>query len=139
MRTRSYFFNLRTTEGFTIGSSRKIDDTQINPKCLRAIVGRWFWHIKGHCKEKHTVAIEQIGLPLDVVQAGLLIATHAERDEDTPMHRQQRNGIHAFEAHHPLIKGDCSLRAKRGFDALVAFVDLSDLANSANSHLSGQA
>lgn len=138
MMPRAIGFNEVSAERLTGTVRGQIDDAEVYPQCLKGVVGRRFWHIQRDRKGERPVAIEQIGLPFDAVESRRLIATNTERNENAPMNRQQRNGIQAFEAHNPLVKGDCPICAKGGFDALVAFIGLSDLANGTDRHLSRQ-
>ena len=131
-------FNEVSAERLTGAIGGQIDDTEVYSQRIRGIVGRRFWHVQRDRKVKRSVAIQQIGLPFDVVESRLLIAANTERNKNTPMNRQQRDGMQAFEAHYPLVKGDRPFCTKRGFDALVALIDLSDFADGTDSHLSGQ-
>ena len=131
------FLNLLTTERFTLAISGKIDDAQVYPKrpafgCVR----HWLRRINGYSQVEGSLAIDQIGLPLDTIQAGLLVPSYLKGNQDTPLQRQERDGEQSLEGHDPLIVDNCSFWFEGGLDALVSFVDLCRLAYRPNSQLS---
>src|SRR5271169_5610704 len=61
----SILFNSLPAEGFAFGIRSQIDDTKIDTQCSPF----WFngirnWHVKGYCKGKCSLAVEQICLTL---------------------------------------------------------------------------
>src|SRR5271167_1071628 len=139
MMTLTNFLHLLTTEGFAFAIGGKVDDTQVNPKrpTFRH-VGCRFRDIKGHSQVEGSLAVNQIGLPFDTIQTGLLIASYLEGNQHASRERQERDGEQTLKGHDPLIVNDSSLWLEGRLDALVSFVDLSDLADSTNSQLSGK-
>jgi hypothetical protein len=89
-----------TAKGFPLRVSSQVDDAKVNTQ------GSTFWlrrrvrrNIKRYRKKESPMAIEQIRLPFDAIQTGLLIASHTERDQHTALQCQQGNLIQAFEGH----------------------------------------
>src|SRR6266567_8930008 len=84
------------------------------------------------------MAIDEIGLSFDGVQASSLISTNLERNEDTPVQRQERDGKQALQAHDSLVIDNRPLWLKGGLDALITLIGFTGFADGANSQLRGK-
>jgi hypothetical protein len=81
-------------------------------------------------------AVDQIGLPLDAVEAlPLVLTVNHGNDHALIRERPQTNLIDAFEAHDALIVGDRTRRLKDRAFLLVARKAFNCFANRANRHL----
>src|SRR6266566_3319846 len=136
VQTLTSLLNLSTTECLTSAIGGYVDNAQVNTQRISRFIRRWGGNIEGHSQIPCSIAIEQIGLPLDGIQTGLLIWPNPERYQDTALDSQKRDGQQAFEGHHALIIDDGTFWLKCGLDALVALIGFTRLANRTNSQLS---
>src|SRR5205823_10946582 len=67
MRALARLLNLSATESFTRAISGQIDNTQINAHRSLGDIRGWFGNVKGDCQVPCPMAIEQVGLPFDLV------------------------------------------------------------------------
>ena len=134
----SCLLDLRTTERFTIRSRGYVHDAQVNTEDLSWLIRRWGWYIKGHSQIPCSIAIEQISLPFDTVESGLLIPSHAEWNENAPLQGQERDIRQSLKGHDSFIVGHCPFMAEGGLDALVTLVTVNHFGDSTNGQLRRQ-
>jgi len=143
MMPLSVLFNGLPTERLAGTVGCQLDTTEVlfagkgskNTEDIRGHFGFRGRNVKGHSQIENTLAIKQIGLPLDLVKPGLLIATDTERKQYTAREGQQRNSGQSLEGHHPLIIDNGTLRLKGRLNALITLVRIGCFADSANSQL----
>src|SRR6266487_650559 len=131
----SIVFNGLSAKRLTCAIGGKVDNAQVNAEGIRRLLWRWCGNIQRHGKGESPTTIEQIGLSFDLINAGLLIATHTERDQDTTLQGQEGDFTESLKGHQALIIGDSTLAAEGRFDALITLVDLCGFADRTNSHL----
>ncbi len=83
VQTLTSLLNLSTTECLTSAIGGYVDNAQVNTQRISRFIRRWGGNIEGHSQIPCSIAIEQIGLPLDGIQTGLLIWPNPERYQDT--------------------------------------------------------
>src|SRR2546430_3345971 len=138
MMPLTVLFNGFTTESFPFAVCSQVDDTKINTEGIRRLIGSRGRDIEGDSQVECPVAIEQISLPFDGIQTGLLIASHTEGNEDATRERQERNGSQSLEGHDSLIIDDSPFRLKAGLNALISLIHIGCFADGPNSQLSRQ-
>ena len=128
-------FYLLTRESVAVTISGEIHDAQIHTQ-------RSFWllcwrgrHIEGYRQKEDATLIHQVGLPLDGLKAGLLIAANAERNQHTPSERHQRDLRQALKGHDALIIDNRAFRTKRRLDVLITLVGFAHFGDGADSQL----
>ena len=138
MMALAVLFDRLTTENFTGAIGRKVDNTQVNTQDIRGSNGFRRGNVKGDGKVEDTLAIEQIGLPLDAGKARLLIPTDTKRNQHAARKRQQGDGRQSLEGHDPFIIDDCPFWLEGRFAALITFVGFTGFADAPDSQLSSQ-
>src|SRR5205807_3123209 len=138
MMPLTVLFNGFTTESFPFAVCSQVDDTKINTEGIRRLIGSRGRDIEGDSQVECPVAIEQISLPFDGIQTGLLIASHTEGNEDATRERQERNGSQSLEGHDSLIIDESPFRLKGGLNALISLIHIGCFADGPNSQLSRQ-
>lgn len=127
-----------TAKGLTVAIGGKVDDAQVYPQRLAGVVRLRGGNIQRHRKRESAVTVEQVGLPFDLIETGLLIATNAEGNQDAAMQGQQGDFIQSLKGHQALIIGHGPFTAEGHFDALIALIRLSGFANGAYRQLRRQ-
>ncbi len=129
--------NSLTTKGLPFGVSSHMDNAQIDTEDpALGIVGIRCGDVECHRKEEGSMAVDQISLSLDRSHTGLLIAAHAEGNQDSPGKRQEGDLIEILEGHHTRIIDNSAFWAKRGFDAFVSLVGFRRFADATDRQLS---
>lgn len=103
VHTLAVLFNGLPTKRFASAISGKVDNTQVYAKCVRRVERLRSGNVQRHREVEGATAIEQIGLPFNLVKTGLLIATHTEGHQDATLQSQKRNFTQSLEGHEPFI------------------------------------
>src|SRR5712691_380928 len=130
--------NSLTAKRFTLAIGGKVHDTKINAQSARHFVGGRCRNFQRHRQIERPIPIEQVSLSLDRVQTGLLISTETEGEKHTARDRQEGHGVNALKVHNTLIIDDGTLWPECGFDARIALVGFTGLADTADGQLSGK-
>src|SRR6266516_4497119 len=130
--------HLLTAEGLPIRRGSQVDNTQVNSQGIRWRVGGGRGNLKGHGQVPCSFAVQEVGLPLDTIHTSFLIASNTKRYQYSAREGQEGNSVESLEGHHPFIVGDSAFWLEMRLNALLALVNFTGLADTANSQLSRQ-
>ncbi len=131
-------FYLLTREGLPVAIRCQVHNAQVYAQRTLRLIWCWLWHVQGYGQIEAAISIEQISLPSDGFQSGLLIGSKAEGDQDATLQGQERDVFPALETHDTGVVDDGSLWPEMGLNAFIALVGFDGLANRSYRHLGRQ-
>src|SRR6266851_6190870 len=102
--------NLLTAEGFTVAICCQVNYSEINTEGIRSLIRSRCRYFKGNSQIKDTFTIQQVSLPLNLIESRLLIASNSKWHEYPTRKRQEGNGAQSFERHHTWVIDDSPFR-----------------------------
>ena len=93
-----------SAKGFAFAVCSQVDDAEIDTQHSIRSIRRWLRNVKRYRQIERPVAVEQVGLPFDGIQARLLIVPNLEGDQYPPRDGQQGNGQESLEGHDTRVK-----------------------------------
>lgn len=122
----------------TIAVNGKVDNTKVNPQCPCGVIWSRLWGINSNCQIENSFTKDKVTLLDNPVDSGFLIFSNPDRHNLASLKGEDRNPIHPLEREDTVIVDHSRMRLKCMQCGLVPAVNLNDLADSPNCHLSRQ-
>lgn len=135
----SYALNLGAGSNLSIGVGSNVCDAEVNSE----EIGWFYWstlrQINRAVQIEFSLAIDQVRLPLDAVEALFLILTIDQRHDYTFLwERPKTYLVDALKPHDPFVVSDCTVRLEDGAPRFIAAEALDRFPDCSNGHLRGQ-
>lgn len=129
----------RATMLTAVRIDREIGDAKIDAEEVGDLDGWLRRQIDARVEEERPVLVDEIALALNPIKARSLVFAEHERDDLSPLQRQQAHPVHPLEAHQAFVVSHRAARFEDRAPCLVAPEDLDGLADGAHGHLRRQA
>lgn len=118
----------------------KVTNSEVDAEPAIGLNGRAVRHVNGYEQEKLTLAINQVGLTADTLESSAVVGANGARHNEPPVERQEAHAVEpVLEAVEALVVRDSAMGPEGAAPALVATIDLADLADGPHGMLCRQA